>query len=59
MISIIVLLILVGLVLWVIEQFPVDDAFRRVLRVIVVVILVLYLINYFFGGAMLPGLRWR
>lgn len=59
MISILVLLIVVGVGLWAVEQFPMDETIRRIVRVLVIVLVVLYLVNFLFGGPTLPGLRWR
>jgi type IV secretory pathway TrbL component len=45
LVSILVVLILAGLVLWAITQFPLDATIVRLIRVVVVVAVVLYLLK--------------
>jgi len=55
LIQLIVLLVIVGLLLWVVNQFiPMDAKIKQILNVVVVVAVVLYLVAYF-----LPGLGIR
>lgn len=49
LVSILVPLILAGLVLWAITQFPLDAAIVRIIRVVVIVAVVLWLLGAFFG----------
>ncbi len=45
LISIIVALVLAGLILWAITQFPLDATIVKLIRVVVVVAVVLWLLN--------------
>ncbi len=45
LISIIVVLILAGLILWAVSQFPLDATIVRIIRVVVVVAAVLWLLQ--------------
>lgn len=45
LISILVVLILAGLVLWVVMQLPLDPMIKNIARVVVVVAVVLYLLR--------------
>lgn len=47
LISILVVLVLAGLVLWAISQFPLDATIVRIIRVVVVVAAVLWLLQGF------------
>ena len=49
LIQIIVALIIVGLLLWVVEQIPMDATIARIIRVVVIVAVVLYLLQIFTG----------
>ena len=58
LISVIVALVIVGLVLWVVQQIPMDATIARLIRVIVIVVVViwlLYLLMGVFGGGGFPG----
>lgn len=55
LVPVIVALILAGLILWAITQFPLDATIVKLIRVVVVVCVVLYLINVFFGFGALGG----
>ena len=63
LIQLVVALIVVGLLLWVVSQIPMDPTIARIIRVVVIVCVVLYLLNVFTGvfgsgGALLgPPLR--
>ena len=56
LISILVVLILIGLVLWVVGQIPLDPWIQKVIRVVVVVFVVLWLLQAF---NLLPGFGVR
>lgn len=58
LIPIIVTLVIAGLILWAITQFPLDATIVRLIRVVVVVVAVLYLLNAIFG-ARLGVVRFR
>lgn len=45
LVSIIVPLVIVGLVLWVISQIPMDPTIARIIKVVVVVFVCLWLLN--------------
>jgi hypothetical protein len=45
--SVVVALVLAGLVLWAISQFPIDPIIARIIRVVVVVAAVLWLLRAF------------
>ena len=53
LIQLIVALVVVGLLLWLVEQIPMDPVIARIIRVVVIVAVVLYLLEIFtgvFGG---------
>lgn len=45
LLSIVVALVIVGLVLWVVSQIPMDATIARIIRVVVVVFVCLWLLN--------------
>lgn len=51
-ITIIVVIVVVGVLLWAAEQLPMNPQVRRILQVVVIVALVLWILSAF-----LPGLR--
>lgn len=58
MLGLLVLLILVGVGLYLIEQIPMDPAIRSIIRIVVILCVVLYLIQIF-GLLDLPIPRLR
>ena len=58
LIQIVIVLVVVGLMLWVIQQIPMDAAIARIIRVVVIVFVVLWLLTVlmgvFGGGWSLP-----
>jgi hypothetical protein len=53
LIQIVIVLVIVGLLLWVVTQLPIDAAIARIIRVVVIVcvcIWLLYLLAGFAGG---------
>jgi hypothetical protein len=48
-VSLLVVLVIVGLLLWAAGQIPMDAAILRIIRVVVVVAVVLWLVTSFFG----------
>lgn len=61
MLSIIVILIVVGVLLWAVNSIiPMDGKIRQIVNVLVIVLVVLWLLGVFFPGAMhyWPG-DWR
>lgn len=55
----IITLVLAGLVLWAITQFPLDATIAKIIRVVVVVAVVLWLLGAFFGFPGLGAFRYR
>lgn len=45
LLSIVVALVIVGLILWVVEQIPVDPTIAKIIRVVVIVCVVLWLLT--------------
>jgi hypothetical protein len=45
LVSIVITLVIVGLVLWVVQQIPMDAVIARIIRVVVIVCVVLYLLS--------------
>lgn len=54
LINILVALVIVGLVLWAVEQIPMDDTIKRIIRVVVIVVVCIYLL-YFLVGLLPSG----
>jgi hypothetical protein len=46
LISIVVTLIVLGLLLWVVDQIPMDATIKRIIHVAVIVVVVLYLLQF-------------
>jgi type IV secretory pathway TrbL component len=44
LIQLLIVLLIAGVVLWAISQFPIDPTIARVIRVVVIVVIVIYLI---------------
>lgn len=60
MIELLVTIVVVGLVLWLVETFiPLDPKVKLLLQVVVILILVLYVLNFFgvLVGTHFPRLR--
>lgn len=45
LVSIVITLVIVGLVLWVVQQIPMDAVIARIIRIVVIVCVVLYLLS--------------
>jgi hypothetical protein len=59
-IQLVVALVIVGLLLWVIEQIPMDATIARIIRVVVIVAVCIWLLMLLVslfgsGGSLLPG----
>ena len=54
LINLVVVLAIVGLILWAIQQIPMDAAIAKVIRVVVIVVVGIYLI-YFLAGLFQGG----
>lgn len=59
LISIVIVLLVVGVLLWLIEtQVPMDPSIKTIIRVVVIVVVVLWLVRIFLGGDIaVPHLR--
>jgi len=49
--SIVIALVIVGLLLWVVGQIPIDPAIQKIIRVVVIVCVCLWLFDLFVGSA--------
>ena len=45
LISVVIALVVVGLILWIVEQIPMDPAIARIIRVVIIVAVVLWLLT--------------
>jgi type IV secretory pathway TrbL component len=54
LVSIIIALVLAGLALWALGQFPLDATIARLIRVVIVVAVVLYILAAVTGHRILP-----
>lgn len=50
LLHILLVLVIVGLALWAISQFPIDAVIARVIRVVVVVLVAVWLVSLLFGA---------
>lgn len=58
MISILIVLILLGLLLYVVNLLPIDATIKKIIVAVAVVLIVLWIIEIFLGGGLaLPVLR--
>jgi hypothetical protein len=55
LVSIVVVLVVVGVLLWGLQQLPMDNTLRTIIRVLVIVCAVLFVVAQFAGA--LPGGR--
>jgi low temperature requirement protein LtrA len=55
LITLIVTLIVIGVLLWAITQIPMDDTMRKIVRVVVIVLAVLWVVSVLFPGALPLG----
>ncbi len=56
LIQVVVALVIVGLILWIIEQIPMDATIARILRVVVIVVVCLWLLSLLVGA--FGGFPW-
>lgn len=59
LLSIVITLCVVGLILWVLQQIPMDATIARIIRVVVIVVVCLWLLQVLvgnFGGLDLPSI---
>ena len=50
-IQIVIALVIVGLILWVVQQIPMDPTIARIIRVVVIVFVVIWLLYVLAGAA--------
>jgi hypothetical protein len=55
-VALVVALILIGAALYIIELLPIDATFKRIIRVVVIVVGLLYVLGALFGGIALLAL---
>jgi heme A synthase len=56
LISILIALVIAGVILWALGQFPIDPTLARIIRVVVIVVVVLYCLGALTGRSFVPGL---
>jgi hypothetical protein len=56
LLQILISLVLVGLVLWVVGQIPMDPAIAKIIRVVAIVLVVLWLLGVLMNNVGGPGL---
>lgn len=59
-VSILIALVVAGLFLWLVDQFPLDPAIVKMIRAVVIVVVclwLLYVVAGFFGAGTWPSLR--
>jgi hypothetical protein len=57
LIQIVVILLVAGLILWAISQFPLDATIARLIKVVIIVVICIWLISLLAGWA--PGIGHR
>jgi uncharacterized membrane protein YvlD (DUF360 family) len=56
--SVVFVLVVVGVVLWLVNQFvPMADNVKKILNAFVVIVLILWLVSLFLGSGVLPRIR--
>lgn len=50
LILVLLVTVVVGVILWALQQFPIDPTLARVARVVIIVFYILWLVSLFFGG---------
>jgi len=59
LLGLIIVLIVVGVVLWAVQQIPMDPAIRNILRVVVILLVVLWLVFGLLGHPAISHLNPR
>lgn len=49
LVQLVISLVIIGLVLWVVGQLPIDDTIKRIINVVVIVCVVLWLLSVLLG----------
>jgi hypothetical protein len=60
LITLVIYLIIVGLLLWLVDQLPIDGGIKRIIHILIIVIVILWLISLFLpltGGPWIGPLR--
>ena len=57
LVSVLILCLVLGLIIWVIRILPIPEPFGSVAQAIVALIFVIWLLGFLLGG--LPGMRFR
>jgi preprotein translocase subunit SecE len=58
LLTVLAVLVILGLILWVIEQLPaVSDPMKKLARIVIIVVAVLWLISLFVPGANIANIR--
>ena len=55
MLELILALVIVGIVLWGVEQLPMDPTIKTVVRVVVIVLVVIWVARVILGGGVFSG----
>lgn len=59
LITLIIFCIVAGLIYWLLTMLPLPDPFKTIIMVAFILILILVLLGYFFGGLDLPLRRFN
>lgn len=60
LLGLIVVLVVVGVLLWAVQQFPaIDASMKKIIYVVVVVVVVIWLASSFLGGGSFSGMNPR
>ena len=54
LISLLILLIIVGSVLYIVQMLPIDATIKRIIHIVFVVVVLIYLLQLLGGGGLLP-----
>jgi len=57
LVGLLIALIVLGLLLWVVDQLPIDATIKRIIRVVIIVLIVIWLIQIVFGLGVIPDVR--
>jgi len=57
LVSILVIVLILGLVYWILQQLPLPEPFGMIVKVVIGLIAVVFLLSLLFGGVNIPTLR--
>jgi len=58
LISLVIVLVVVGVVLWAVNQYiPMDAKIKQILNIVVVVAVIIWLLSIFLSGSNVPDIR--